>query len=427
MCRFLALFAITIIFLPTFVSAKSIALIVGNDTYANVVSLEKARSDAAGYETLFLSLGFDVTMRTDLTGNEMSYELATFFDRIAPGDTVAFVLSGHGWSDGSDNFLIPTDMRASGSQTLIARESFSLRNGVNGIIDEIVKRGAGLTLAIIDACRDNPFAADQATRSVGLSRGLTPVQAPAGTFVAFSAGAGQTALDRLSDADAAPYSVFTRHFLAELAKPQDLQSAFKRTQQLVNLDASRVGHPQRPAYYDEVVGAACLRPDCGIGGVPVTVGTAPQTPAANLNADAAVAWDAFKTSNSVDALELFEQQYQGTAFAALAREGIALLETPEIQAPPVVQALPDVPTPRPTWCPQAGTPTERAICANDDLSALDLELEAVYKARRQRLNNNARETLLAEQRSWLRRRNACGAQNDCLVQSYAARLQVLRN
>ena len=85
MCRFLALFAITIIFLPTFVSAKSIALIVGNDTYANVVSLEKARSDAAGYETLFLSLGFDVTMRTDLTGNEMSYELATFFDRMAPG------------------------------------------------------------------------------------------------------------------------------------------------------------------------------------------------------------------------------------------------------------------------------------------------------------------------------------------------------
>lgn len=111
----------------------------------------------------------------------------------------------------------------------------------------------------------------------------------------------------------------------------------------------------------------------------------------------------------------------------MARERIALLETLEIQAPPVVQALPDVPTPRPTWCPQAGTPTERAICANDDLSALDLELEAIYKARRQRLNDNAREALLSEQRSWLRKRNACGAQNDCLVQSYAARLQVLRN
>ena len=41
MCRFLASFAIKIIFLPARVFAKSIALIVGNDTYANVVSSEK--------------------------------------------------------------------------------------------------------------------------------------------------------------------------------------------------------------------------------------------------------------------------------------------------------------------------------------------------------------------------------------------------
>ncbi|MCU0907567.1 MAG: hypothetical protein MUF73_09000, partial [Rhodobacteraceae bacterium] len=58
------------------------------------------------------------------------------------------------------------------------------------------------------------------------------------------------------------FSVFTRHFLAELAKPQDLQAAFKATQAEVNRLAATVGHPQRPAYYDEVVGLACLSGSC---------------------------------------------------------------------------------------------------------------------------------------------------------------------
>lgn len=419
MRRLIVLLSFILMLAPGIAAAKSIALIIGNDTYTNLVDLDKARSDAAGYQSLFQSLGFDVTMRTDLTRQEMSFELATFFDRIAPGDTVAFVFAGHGWSDGADNFLIPTDMRAAGSETLFARESFSLRNGANGIIDEITKRGAGLTFAIIDACRDNPFTANQGTRSVGLARGLTPMEAPTGTFVAFSAGAGQTALDRLSDDDPAIYSVFTRHFLAELAKPQDLQSAFKRTQQLVNQDAASIGHPQRPAYYDEVIGAACLLPDCGAP--QVTVQQPPQTPPQDLNVEAAQAWEAFKNSNSVDALRLFAQQYSGTAYAALANERISQLETPAIQP----QAT--VPSPRPSWCANARTPTERAICANDQLATLDLELEASYKARRQSLNQTDRARLLSEQRNWLRQRDACGSGVACLVQSYTRRLSALSN
>ncbi|MCK0097435.1 caspase family protein [Yoonia sp. F2084L] len=415
MRRLIILLSFIFVLAPGIVAAKSIALIIGNDTYANLVDLDKARSDAAGYQSLFQSLGFDVTMRTDLTRPDMSFELATFFDRIAPGDTVAFVFAGHGWSDGNDNFLIPTDMRAAGSETLFARESFSLRNGANGIIDEITKRGAGLTLAIIDACRDNPFAATQGTRSVGLARGLAPVEAPTGTFVAFSAGAGQTALDSLSNTDPATYSVFTRHFLAELAKPQDLQSAFKRTQQLVNQDAAGVGHPQRPAYYDEVIGAACLLPDCGTA--QVVVQPLPQ----NRNVEAAQAWEAFKNSNSVDALRLFAQQYSGTAYAALASERISQLGTPAVQPQPAE------PAPRPAWCVNARTQTERAICANDELATLDLELEMSYKARRQSLSANQRDRLLSEQRRWLTARDTCGASLACLVQSYTTRLSALGN
>ncbi|PUB09869.1 caspase family protein [Yoonia sediminilitoris] len=422
MLSFRILVALFLLALPGLAAAKSLALIIGNDTYDNVPSLQKARADASGYQDVLQGLGFDVTMRTDLNGRDMGFELATFLDRIAPGDTVAFVFSGHGWSDGRENFLVPTDIRVGGSETLIARESFALRNGVNGIIDEIAKRGAGLTLAIVDACRDNPFATDQGTRSVGLARGLAPIDAPTGTFVAFSAGAGQTALDRLSDDDPAPYSVFTRHFLTELAKPQDLQSAFKRTQRLVNEEAGRIGHPQRPAYYDEVIGAACLSGLCD----GATIVAQPK-PAPDRNAAAARDWEAFRNSNSIDALRLFQQQYTDTAYAALANERIAQLQVPEAKPQPTTTTPVTRQQARPGWCPNARTRTERAICANDTLSALDIALEAAFKAKRATLNGAARDALLTQQRAWLRDRDSCGDSVSCMQTTYALRLDQLRN
>lgn len=431
MMRLICFLAALVILAPAAAMAKSMALIIGNDKYENVTPLKKAASDAAGYHRLLVQQGFDVSLHTDLDAREMTFELATFFDRIDPGDTVVFVFAGHGWSDGRENFLVPTDIRPSGSETLLSRESFPLRNGANGIIDEIAKRGAGLTLAIIDACRDNPFAAQGGTRSVGISRGLAPLKAPTGTFVAFSAGAGQTALDRLSDGDSEPYSVFTRHFLRELSKPQDLQAAFKRTQRLVNNDAAEVGHPQRPAYYDEVIGSACLFGRCD--GTPAAVVQPVASPPApipvpapqkDLHAEAAQAWDAFKTSNSVSALQLFAQRYAGTAYAALAEERISALSTPAPAPAPAPQ--PRVYAPRPDWCPNAGTQTERAICADDTLAQYDLQINSAYTYWKSVLSGNAERQFDTAQKQWLRYRNSCGGNRACIGNAYRARLAEIR-
>ena len=436
MLRFLAMFATLLGLAAGSVSAKSLALIIGNDNYENVTKLRKARSDAAGYHQLFATQGFDVSLHTDLSAREMTVELATFFDRIEPGDTVVFVFAGHGWSDGRENFLVPTDIRPSGSETLLSRESFALRNGANGIIDEIAKRGAGLTLAIIDACRDNPFEAQGGTRSVGISRGLAPIKAPTGTFVAFSAGAGQTALDRLSDNDAAPYSVFTRHFLSELSKTQDLQAAFKQTQQLVNTDAGRVGHPQRPAYYDEVIGSACLFGACNDTKLtaPIPPVTQPQVlaPKTDLHAEAAQTWVAFQNSNSPEALKLFADRYAGTAFAALAEERIAALTAPAPAPQPQPQPL-VAPTPqprvyvaRPSWCPRASTPTEVAICSDDALAQYDQQINTAYGYWKNALSGAAEQQFDAAQKQWLRYRDSCGGNTGCIANAYRARLAEIR-
>src|SRR5262249_55994386 len=90
--------------------------------------------------------------------------------------------------------------------------------------------GASTAVLVLDPGRDNPFAA-AGTRSLPGTRGLARVDAPEGVFVLMSAGAKQEALDRLSDSDGNPNSVFTRTFLAELAKPgHPLVQIAKRTQ-----------------------------------------------------------------------------------------------------------------------------------------------------------------------------------------------------
>lgn len=433
-----------VLYTAGFATAKSLALVIGNDSYQNVEPLLKARSDAEGYRAFLSARGFDVTIRLDLGGRDMVVALAEFLDKIAAGDTVLFIYSGHGWSDGRENYLVPVDIRLKGSETLIAAESFALRNGVNGIIDKIAQRNPALTVAIVDACRNNPFAnPGDGTRAIGLARGLVQIEAPVGTFIAFSAGEGQTALDRLSDDDPALYSVFTRFFLEELAKPQDLQSAFKATQLAVNQSAQRIGHPQRPAYYDEVIGSACLTGDCAPSLVDPSKfpGSTPAVTADQVLI-AQVEWQDFKNTTSVEALLQFSARHTGTPYSALAADKARVLlaaqsnertpvpPVPQKEPPPEVE--PDEPPvlatfKRPKWCPSAATLTEKSICRNERLSALDIKMGRLYFAKLRRRSASGKARLKNSQRTWLGTRDACKSNVGCIVRKYEDRIRYMRN
>jgi hypothetical protein len=245
--------------------ARSIALVIGNNAYQNLEPLKKAVGDAETFSALLTDKGFDrVFLKEDLTRQGIDEALAEFLPEIGPGDTAVFVYSGHGWSNGEQNFLVGVDAPARGSEEFLTRISIPLRNGVNGVLDEIERRGAGLKVAVVDACRDNPFRPALGGKSIGLGRGLTRLResAPAGTFIVFSAGAGQVALDRLANNDAHPNSVFTRVLVPLLRSDMPLLSATKKAQQEVAALAASVGHEQQPAYYDEVQGLPCISGIC---------------------------------------------------------------------------------------------------------------------------------------------------------------------
>jgi Caspase domain len=236
--------------------ARSLALVIGNDAYVSVAALKTATDDATAVGDQLEKLGFTVRRVLNVDQRAMSRALSAFDAELQPGDRALFFFSGHGFEISGANYLLPTDVPAvqTNQADLLRDSSFA----VERVIDGIRERGARVTVLVLDACRDNPFA-PPGTRSGSMKGGLARVDAPEGVFVLMSAGAKQEAMDRLSQDDTQKNSVFTRVFLGELAKPgQTLVQIAKATQVGVKNLAATVGYEQTPAYYDQVVGDIVL-------------------------------------------------------------------------------------------------------------------------------------------------------------------------
>ncbi len=225
------------------------ALVIGNNKYKFVSPLATAAEDAKTIADNLAQVGYKVTLKLDASEREMRAAIRNFSSQVEGGDEVAFYFAGHGVQIGSANYLIPVDVNGE-SEAQIRDEAIALQR----ILDEMTERKAKFTLAVIDACRDNPFKV--AGRNLGSAlRGLAPTSAATGQMVIFSAGAGQKALDSLGPSDKSKNGVFTRVFVKQMQKPAvPIDKILKDTRsEVVNL-AKTIGHEQVPAIYDQVIG-----------------------------------------------------------------------------------------------------------------------------------------------------------------------------
>ena len=229
------------------VMANRKALVIGNDSYKFVSRLQNAREDARTIASNLNAVGYEVTLKLDLTEKEMKSALRTFSGQVQGGDEVMFYFAGHGVQLGATNYLLPTDI-ANESEEQVRDDAIQLQ----GILDQMSDKKAKFTLAMIDDCRDNPFKA--VGRAVG-GRGLAPTTAATGQMVVFSAGTGQKALDSLGGNDKNKNGVFTRTFVKEMQKSGlSIDRIIKNVRNEVAELAKSVGHEQVPAIYDQVLG-----------------------------------------------------------------------------------------------------------------------------------------------------------------------------
>src|SRR5437588_4784147 len=231
---------------------KRVALVIGNNDYKNVPKLQKAVNDARTMGETLKQLGFSVMVAENQTRQAFSQTLLAFDNAIEPGDTAFFFYAGHGFEIAGQNFLLPTDVpAATEGQEELVRDASVLADRV---IERLQNKKARTSILVFDAYRNNPFERS-GTRAVAGGGGLAPmVQLPEGVFSVFSAGPRQTALDRLSNDDANPNSVFTRTFARELLQPgENLVQVAQHTRRLVSEMADTVKHKQVPVYFDQMV------------------------------------------------------------------------------------------------------------------------------------------------------------------------------
>ncbi|MBI5264914.1 MAG: caspase family protein [Bradyrhizobium sp.] len=231
---------------------KRVALVIGNNDYKYVPKLQKAVNDARTMGDTLRQLGFAVMVAENQNRLQFSETLLAFDRAIEPGDTAFFFFAGHGFEIAGQNFLLPTDVpAATEGQEELVRDASVL---ADRIVERLQNKKARTSILVFDACRNNPFERP-GTRAVAGGGGLAPMtQLPEGVFSVFSAGPRQTALDRLSNDDTNPNSVFTRSFARQLLQPgMNLVQVAQQTRRTVSEMAETVRHKQIPVYFDQMV------------------------------------------------------------------------------------------------------------------------------------------------------------------------------
>ena len=182
-------FGFFLLLAPSIATAKQLAVVVGNDAYAEVPQLVAGVNDARAMRDSLQSVGFDVELVENGTKRQMSRSFSKVESKIEPGDTVVFHFSGHGFEIDGQNWLLPIDVPAAreGEAGLVKDEAFNAAD----VIERFRTKGAGRVIAILDACRNNPFARSFRSSTLGLAQ----MDAPSGALLAFATSPGSVASD----------------------------------------------------------------------------------------------------------------------------------------------------------------------------------------------------------------------------------------
>ena len=200
----LALVAMVIAVYPAGAQDKRIALLIGNEAYASKIGqLANPHNDVALLEQALKGLGFEVVTVRD-AGLGALYQAVNAYARrlqaAGPNAVGLFYYSGHGASDGSTNYLIPTDVKTTEAGELWDQ---SLR------LTEITRKlkaeaGNATHFVVFDACRNTLKLTEPRTRAVVQAKGFVPAAQENGMLIAYATAERELASD--VGAGAGPYA-----------------------------------------------------------------------------------------------------------------------------------------------------------------------------------------------------------------------------
>jgi uncharacterized caspase-like protein len=203
---------------PAWSAERRVALVIGNSAYKDA-PLANPGNDARLVGQALKEAGFSVLERRNLNQAGLRRAIREFGDELAKGGVGLFYYAGHGMQVKGRNYLIPVghDIRR---EDEVAEQSVE----VSLVMEKFASAKNKLNIVVLDACRNNPY---------GGAGGLAPMDAPAGTLIAFSTAPGQLAADGEGD-----NSTYTRHLANYMREPGvKIEDVFKRARAAVRQES----------------------------------------------------------------------------------------------------------------------------------------------------------------------------------------------
>jgi hypothetical protein len=277
-----------------------VALVIGNGAYRYVPALPNPANDARDVAASLDRLGFNVRRVLNANFEDMRRALLEFSARARTAEIAVVFFAGHGMEIGGENWLIPVDAQLK-TDLDVEQEAVALKS-----IMSIVTAASRLGLIILDACRNNPFAAKMQltgrTRAVG--RGLARVEPRGSVLVAYAAREGTTVEDGIER-----NSPFTTALLKHIETPGlEVNFLFRAVRDDV-LKATKL--EQEPFVYGTLSKEAIYL-------------KGPPTAVAPVLADEII-WDLLKDTSDVAALRRFIKQFPTSSRRADAERRISEL------------------------------------------------------------------------------------------------------
>ena len=283
---------------------RRVALIVGNAAYEYAPALRNPRNDAEDVAAALERNGFEVILGVDLIQTDMQETMIRFSREARSADVALFYYAGHAMQFEGVNYLMPVDVSLD--------DEADLRRLIR--TDDVVKdlqQARNLRILVLDACRDNPLAANL-SRSLGggtrgavsLAPGLARIDSREGMIIAFSTQPGQTAADGVGR-----NSPFSAAFLRRIQEREEIGTIFRRVTTDVHEATSG---KQWPEVSFSVLGEFYL------GGLPDSLGE-PEA-SGNVRDPAAVAWDSIRDTKDSGVLDEFLKEFPTGFFASLAQK-----------------------------------------------------------------------------------------------------------
>lgn len=292
---------------PAPAAEQRVALVIGNASYKNS-PLANPVNDARDMAVALSALGFKVTLKEDADQRSMKQAVREFGERLKAGGIGLFYFAGHGIQAKGRNYLIPVD------EDIAAEDEVEDQSmDVNLVLDKMESAQNRLNVVILDACRNNPFQ----RRFRSASRGLAPLDAAKGTFIAFATAPGTTASD-----GSGRNGIYTKHLLASLRMPESaIETVFKRVRADV---LAETGGRQVPWESSSLVGDFYFNPNTVPGTQSVAFAPPPgETP---LSVEIAF-WQSVQSGTGAAGYEAYLKRYADGQFADIAKIRLASLRT----------------------------------------------------------------------------------------------------